>query len=92
VQFSNLILDTTQDVATLTLNRPEPLNALSTKILEKFIEGSPPRRRWQLVPSMQSSNQPCVAFEVLSSIRLADFRQVSTREAWRAGRHGESVG
>jgi enoyl-CoA hydratase/carnithine racemase len=40
VQFSSLILDTTQDVATLTLNRPEVLNALSTVLLGELIDAA----------------------------------------------------
>lgn len=40
MQFSNLILDTDTDVATLTLDRPKRLNALSEDLLTELIEAA----------------------------------------------------
>lgn len=38
--FSNLILDIDTDDATLTLNRPKRLNALSADLLRELIEAA----------------------------------------------------
>ncbi len=40
MRFSNLILDTDKDVAMLTLDRPERLNALSADLLRELIEAA----------------------------------------------------
>ena len=40
MSYSNLILDTSNDVAKLTLNRPERLNALSSDLLEELIQAA----------------------------------------------------
>jgi enoyl-CoA hydratase/carnithine racemase len=40
VNYSNLILDTSRDIAMLTLNRPERLNALSSDLLEELIRAA----------------------------------------------------
>jgi enoyl-CoA hydratase/carnithine racemase len=40
MRFSNLILDTTQNVATLTPNRPERLNALSADLLTELVDAA----------------------------------------------------
>jgi enoyl-CoA hydratase/carnithine racemase len=40
VEYSNLIVDTTGDVATLTLNRPNALNALSKDLLNELIRAA----------------------------------------------------
>lgn len=40
MEYSNLIVDTTGDVATLTLNRPNALNALSKDLLNELIRAA----------------------------------------------------
>ena len=52
MEYQNPILDTKHDVATLTLNRPEKLNALDASLLNELIHAAREPHLAKFVESM----------------------------------------